>query len=154
MDKRHPHSKEPDILKQGKIFQRIVQLDYQKNSIGGVANIEENVSFDYLANDKKRKGRMDIIIHDDSNNSVTIIEIKSTNWDKIKSKNIKKNLCRHSRQLFNYIDKFITVDNRTVGLAIIYPAPPKSKEFQEFIETCALEEYSIPVYWYTEVMTK
>jgi hypothetical protein len=73
MLKRYYPSKEPDILKQGKIFQKIVQLDYQKNSIGGVINIEENVSFDYLANDKKKKGRMDIIIHDKLNNSVTII---------------------------------------------------------------------------------
>ena len=145
--------KEPVLLKNGKIFQKVVQSDYKVNSIGGDVGIEEHVSFDDLPDIKKRNGRIDIIIHDVSDDYVMIIEIKATDWDKINQKNIKRNLYKHGKQLFNYIDKFVNVDNKNVGLGVIYPVPPKTEGLKEFIENIAMDMYSFPVYWYSEVKT-
>ena len=147
------NSNEPSQLRRGKEFQKIVQADYQKNSKGGGVGIEEFVSFKDMDGTKKKSGRMDIIIHDSSENYVMIIEIKATDWDKIKSKNIKRNLYRHNKQLYTYIDKFMTIDKYDVGLALLYPEPPKTEGLKEFIEKYAMEKYSFPVYWYSEVKT-
>lgn len=96
---------------------------------------------------------MDIFINEDSDNFVTIIEIKGTNWDKIKEKNIKRNLYMHSKQLYNYIDKYMEINKLNVCPAVIYPKPPVKKRLREFIETCAMNNYSFPVYWYSEIMS-
>ncbi len=144
----------PSQLIRGKEFQRIVQNDYSQNSKDGVVGIEEYVSFKNMSGIKQKSGRIDIIIHQAAGDDyVMIMEIKATDWDKINPKNIKHHLCRHSKQLYNYIDKFMEVDDKTVGLAMLYPEPPKKEGLREFIEKCAMEEYSFPVYWYSEVKT-
>lgn len=147
-------SNEPIRLKRGKEFQKIVQADYKKSSNDGDVGIEEFISFRGVAGIKQRSGRMDIIIHNVSDDYVMIMEIKATDWDNIKPKNIKRNLYRHGKQLFNYIDKFMSIDNKTVGLAMLYPEPPKTKDLKEYIEKCAMDNYSFPVYWYSEVKTR
>jgi len=145
-------SKEPYQLKRGKEFQKIVQADYSKNSKDGDVGIEEFVSFENVPGIKQKSGRMDIIIHNAAGDDfVMIMEIKATDWDKIKPKNIKRNLCKHSKQLYNYIDKFMSVNKFDVGLALLYPEPPKKEGLREHIEKTAMDKYSFPVYWYSEL---
>jgi hypothetical protein len=43
------------------------------------------------------------------------------------------------------------VDKKDVCHGIIYPKPPNIKGFREYIETNAIELYSFPVYWYSEI---
>jgi hypothetical protein len=146
--------REPVHLKRGKEFQKIVQADYKNNSIDGKVGIEEFVSFKNVSGIKQKSGRMDIIIHNDiGDNYVMIMEIKATDWDKIKPENIKRNIYKHGKQLYNYIDKFMTINKYNVGLALLYPEPPKKEGLKEFIEKCAMDTYSFPVYWYSEVKT-
>ncbi len=154
MNNTQKTTNEPSQLRRGKEFQRIVQADFNKNSKGGGVGIEEFVSFKDVPGIKKKSGRMDIIIHNAAGeNFVMIMEIKATDWDKIKPKNIKRNLYRHSKQLYNYIDKFMTIDKLNVGLALLYPEPPKEEGLQEHIEKCAMDLYSFPVYWYNKLKT-
>ena len=154
MEQSQKISKEPAQLKRGKEFQRIVQNDYNINSKDGGVGIEEHVSFKNVPGIKQKSGRMDIIIHEAAGEDyVMIMEIKATDWDKIKPQNIKRNLYRHGKQLYNYIDKFMEIDNKTVGLAMLYPEPPKKKGLREFIEKCAMDDYAFPVYWYSEIKT-
>lgn len=142
---------EPIQLKRGKQFQKLVQSDFNQNNKSGIICIERHVSFEELSELKQKRGRMDMFIYEDSDDFVTILEIKATDWDRIKPDNIKRNLYRHSKQLFNYIDKFMEVDKKDVCHGIIYPHPPKSEELREFIEECATENYCFPVYWYSEI---
>lgn len=142
---------EPEQLRRGKIFQREVQADFQTNSKGGVLTIEQHVPFDDIKAIKQKRGRMDIFVYEDTDDFVTIIEIKATDWDRIKEKNIKRNLYRHHKQLFNYIDKFMKVDKKDVCHAVIYPAPPIREGLRDYIEKCAMDMYSFPVYWYSEI---
>lgn len=95
---------------------------------------------------------MDILITE-LGNFVTILEIKATDWDRIKPKNIKKNLYRHQGQLFKYVDKNIEIEKMDVCLGIIYPKPPRKKGLREFIEKRLEETYLVPAYWYKEIKT-
>jgi hypothetical protein len=142
---------EPYLLKRGKEFQKIVQVDFNQNNKSGILCLEQHVSFEKIDNIKQERGRMDLFIHDDSDDYVSVFEIKATDWDKIKEKNIKRNLYRHSKQLFNYIEKFLSVDNKDVCHGIIYPSPPKKKGLRDNIENWAMDLYSFPVYWYNEI---
>jgi hypothetical protein len=47
----------------------------------------------------------------------------------------------------------MTIDNLTVGLAMFYPEPPKTKSLRDYIENTAMVSDSFPVYWYSEVKT-
>lgn len=142
---------EPEQLKRGKIFQEIVQSDFRMNSKGGILTIEQHIVFDGMKKFKQKSGRMDIFVQEDSDDFVTIIEIKATDWDRIKGKNIKKNLYRHGNQLFKYIEKYLEIDNKDVCLAVIYPEPPVKEGLKEYIEKHAMKNYSFPVHWYTEI---
>ena len=112
------------------------------------------MSYEGVPGKRHKRGRMDIFISEVADDYVMIIEIKATDWDRIKPKNIKRNLYRHSKQLYNYIDKYMTIDNKDVGLGVIYPEPPKTKGLREFVEETAMAKYSFPVYWYSEVKTE
>jgi hypothetical protein len=142
---------EPERLRRGKEFQRVVQDDFEKNSRGGCVTREAVVS---LARSKKtgsKSGRADILIAEIGDGDfVTVLEIKATNWDRIKPKNLKKNLWRHQHQLFSYIEKFLGVDKIAVCPGIIYPRPPRDIELRSAIESY-LEEYGAPAYWYNEI---
>ncbi|MCT4665987.1 MAG: hypothetical protein N4A45_12230 [Flavobacteriales bacterium] len=153
--KKQETSNEPPQLKRGKEFQRIVQNDYSQNSTDEDVGIEEYVSFNNVPEIKQKSGRLDIVIHKAAGEDfVMIMEIKATDWDKIKLKNINRNLYRHSKQLYNYIDKFMLVDDKSVGLAMLYPESPKNDGLKEFIEKCAMDKYCFPVYWYNELTSK
>ena len=45
----------------------------------------------------KRSGRIDIFVDDDSNeNHVAVVEIKATDWDRMKPKAVRRNAMRFS----------------------------------------------------------
>ena len=142
---------EPLQLRRGKEFQKKVQTDYKNSKDGRFTFIEKHVSFEKMKSVKQKFGRMDIFVYESGDDYVTIMELKATDWDKIKEKNIKRNLYRHSNQLYRYIDKFMEIDKKNVCLAMIYPEPPKKTGLRDFIEKCAMDEYSFPVYWYSEL---
>lgn len=144
---------EPEQLKRGKIFQKIVQKDFKNHTINGEACKEKMISFEGQKDIKQKIGRMDILISE-LGDFVTILEIKATDWDKIKQKNIKKNLYRHQKQLFKYVEKFTDVDKLDVCLGIIYPKPPRKKGLRQFIENYLEENYCVPAYWYSEIKSK
>ena len=97
---------------------------------------------------------MDIVItypDEPDDDFIMIMEIKATDWDRIKPNNIRRNLWSHGRQLHRYIDKYMEVDKLgSVGLAIIYPSSPKKEGLRALVEELAFELYSFPVFWYDE----
>ncbi len=77
---------EPEQLKRGKQFQKIVQEDFEKNSKDGKVISGAFVSFNGLKEIKQKSGRMDIFIKE-LRDFVTIVEIKTTDWNKINPEN-------------------------------------------------------------------
>lgn len=143
---------EPIILYKGKIFEKIVKKNFYDYTKDGKVKEEANIRIDKL-NNLEKIGRIDILI-DELGDFVTILEIKNTDWDKISNNNIKRNLYRHQRQLFKYIDSFMNQNNLNVCHGIIYPKPPLSNEKKDYIEYYMLEHYCVPVYWYVDIESK
>lgn len=142
---------EPIQLLRGKKFQKIVQNNFMYKNNKQKILIEQNVSFDKMETIKKLRGRIDILIMEDDSDFRVIYEIKATDWDKIKYSNIKKNIYRHQKQLFNYIDTYTQVFDLWPNLALLYPQPPKDIEKKKLIETYSPGKYGVPVYWFSEI---
>ena len=92
-------------------------------------------------------GRMDMFtIQNDGD--VVVIEIKSTNWDRIKPSNIRKNLNAHRRQLMRYVDTYYQ-DGDGVGAsaAMIYLSVPSTDGMRNLVEAY-FHEHAIVVVWF------
>lgn len=96
---------------------------------------------------------MDIYLDErEKDDYVVIYEIKATDWDNIKTKNIRRNLYRHGRQLHKYIDQYIKTNTCNVIFGVLYPKPPKKEGLKELVEKIAMDKYDFPVYWYSELI--
>ena len=136
---------EPKQLSEGKRFHKLVQEHWRKTNQGGLFLKEKILSTDNKIHSSSKK-RMDILITD-MDNMVAILEIKNTNWDRIHSNNIKRNLNRHQNQLYKYIDEYIN-SSISVCPGIIYPKRP-FKELTQFIEEYH-EKNGIVVVWFED----
>ena len=83
-----------------------------------------------------------------------IIEIKGTDWDKIRADRVKRNVQRHIRQLLAYLDTAIgeleAGQWEGVAGALLYPSRPASAESLACIEAATAEQ-AIMLTWYDEV---
>lgn len=100
------------------------------------------------------RGRVDLaVVIDDRDKMLIIIEIKGTDWDKIRADRVKRNVQRHIRQLLGYLDTAISELEagqwEGIAGALLYPARPASSETLACIETAAAEQ-AIMVTWYEE----
>ncbi len=134
---------EPPQLKRGKEFQNEVYDDFDTYDKTGNFHSEQPRT---LLTGKR--GRIDVLISD-LDGMVAIYEVKATNWDKIKPKNIKKNAWSHQRQLHKYVEAYVE-EGSDVCVGIIYPEPPSSVELRELLEEY-LTDYGAPPYWFSEI---
>jgi hypothetical protein len=118
-------SEEPKQLQRGKIFQREVQNDWAKTAEGRI-DIECTIPLLRPTGVRRqhRRGRMDILV-DDIGDQVAVVEIKATNWDRILTRNITKNLGSHRRQIYKYIEKYLDGEGKTVCPGLIILRNPK-----------------------------
>ena len=91
-----------------------------------------------------KHGRIDIRLDLMDDGQIVIVEIKATNWDKIKETRVRANALRHANQIWRYINAHLTPAD--VIPAIVYPAPPKSTKRREQLEEI-LNERGIQVVW-------
>ena len=75
------------------------------------------------------------------------MEIKATNWDKIKKERVRSTAMRHARQIWRYIEDHL--DPMDVTPAIVYPSPPITAGLKEQIEEI-LDEKGIQAVWREE----
>ena len=143
---------EPEPLRRGKRFQKIVQADLGVNSKSGLVRCEAPIEFFPKRTTRKKWGRADILITE-MGDLVAVLEIKATDWDRIKPKNVKKNLWRHQHQLYSYIERFLEVDKKGVSAYIIYPTRPSSAELCTVIDDY-LESYGMLAHWFDEIATE
>mgnify|MGYP005619614107 CR=1 FL=1 len=140
---------EPEILRRGKEFHTKVQSDWRLTIKDGHLDKEHTIPLVPQASKVKHiRGRIDMFI-DELGSFVSIIEIKSTEWDKVNPNNISKLLASHRRQIWGYISKYLDVDKIDVCPGIIYPIAPASNNLKERIEEY-LNDYGIQVVWYTD----
>ncbi len=142
---------EPEPLRRGKRFHKIVQADFGRDSSDGSVRCEAPIELVLKRAAIKKWGRADILITE-LDDVVAVLEIKATDWDRIKTKNIKKNLWRHQNQLYSYVEKFLEIDKKSLSAYIIYPTRPSSAELYKVIDDY-LENYGMLAHWYDEIAT-
>ncbi len=140
---------EPKQLCRGKQFHRRVQGDWAGTIEGALVIPEQGIRLIHAGQSTRhiRRGRMDIFI-DQIEDFVTVVEIKSTDWDKVRM-NRKKLLGAHCRQVLKYVDEYLNVGMVNVCAAIIYPKSPDAQEIKDEVER-HLHKESLQVMWYDE----
>ncbi len=139
--RRRQPGTEPERLVRGKQFHKQVQADWLENAEGEVRAEEPTVK------PSGRPGRMDVFVVA-SEDLVAIAEIKSSDWDAMTEKAVRRNAKRYARQLWTYIDSQVA---RTLDVCpgVVFPARPSKPGRLEFVEQL-FEEEGIPVVWEDE----
>ena len=139
---------EPIQLSEGKLFHQKIQSEWSGTIESMPVHPEYNVKFLQVLKQARltRQGRIDLFV-DQMDDFITIIEIKSTNWDMIKKQNVKKLLGSHKRQILRYVDEYINRNTVNVCAAILYAKPPVTAGLKEEIEKY-LNDFSLQVAWF------
>ncbi len=140
-------SREPNILKNGKRFHKLIQDEWIATTKDGEARPEK-----YIKRVDGRKGRVDILI-EELGDFVSIIEIKATDWDRIKPENVKRNIRRQIRQVWRYIESQLDIDSMAVCPGIIFPKLPNNTGILELVEDTFNAE-GIQVVWHDETIAE
>lgn len=91
-----------------------------------------------------KRGRIDILLKDTEEGHTIVVEIKASNWDKMKAHRVRPNALSHARQIWRYIEG--ELGDQDVIPAIVYPKTPQAKERKVEIEEI-LDEQGIQVVW-------
>lgn len=151
--------REPIQLRRGKAFHKRVQDDWSGTVEDRTVRPEYGIQFDppdeELAIDpltgkraRIRRGRIDIFI-DEISDFVSVVEIKGTDWDRIKPANRRKLLGAHRRQVLKYVDKYLDQGQVNVCAGIIYPRAPRTPGLKDEVETY-LNDHALQVVWYDD----
>ncbi len=143
---------EPEILRLGKDFHRLVQAAWAGEIAGAPVHPEHGLLLTHASPPTRhqRRGRIDLFI-DQLDDFVSIIEIKSTNWDTIGVKHRRRLLGAHCRQVLRYVDEYLA-HRMNVCAAILYPHAPTNNDIQTLVEEY-LNEQGLQVAWYRESTT-
>ena len=142
---------EPAALKRGKAFHRAIQQEWRVETEGRVL-VEK-----HILTTSGRTGRVDVLVDDDSpGGCLAIVEIRATDWDKIKEANLRRNIRRQVRQVWRYIESQIlggeyvsTGLGKDVCPGIVFPHIPKSQRRRKLVEESFADE-GIVVVWHDE----
>ena len=146
-------TREPQQLIRGKKFHKLVQQEWHEEAEGTISTEKP------LIKPGGSRGRLDIYVEaemvEDKYDGSAMVEIKSSDWDAMTLRAVRRNVRRHIRQFWNYVDsRFIQSEierNTGVSIGIIYDKRPKDPERQALIEKIYDEEH-IPVVWHDETI--
>jgi hypothetical protein len=141
---------EPELLRRGKEFHRLVQADWAGVIEKAAVRAEHSIHFVNAGNacTRRRRGRLDVFI-DQIDDFVTVVEIKATDWDRVLCRNRRKLLASHRRQVLRYVDKYLDDDHISVCAGIVYPKAPSSDAVRIEVESY-LNEHALQVVWYAD----
>lgn len=125
---------------QGRKFEEW-ERSFWNNKLNSAAEFEASTDW------QGKHGRVDIRLKLDEDGQIVIVEIKATNWDKIKENRVRANVLRHANQIWRYIDAHLNPFD--VVPAVVYPYPPQTLGRKEQVEEI-LNERGIQVVWREE----
>ena len=131
-------NKEPKILKNGTEFHKKIQTEWLDTAEGEVKAEKQMIK------QNGRKGRMDVFIKTEET-YVSIVEIKTSDWDVMTIKNLHRNVRRQIRQIWSYIDSQLE-QKRDVTPGIIFSNRPQKNGRLDLIEQLFGKE-CITVVW-------
>lgn len=122
----------------GRAFERVDRTGWQVPK-GGEIRFEASTKW------LGRRGRIDIRI-DDPGNSVAVVELKATNWDKLGAHRVRATALRHARQLWRYVNAEVIDQRRDVCPGIVYEQEPREPSRRDLVER-VLHAQCIQVVW-------
>lgn len=135
-------SKEPVSLRRGKVFHREVQSDWKLTAQGTISSEKA------IRKPNGRKGRIDVHALDDETIMSAVLEAKATNWDVMTDQAVRRNVRRHVRQVWDYIEAELA-DGVEVSPGLTYSQMPKDPAKVELIEEICFAN-GIAVVWHDE----
>ena len=129
-------TKEPKALHQGKKFHKKLQDIWYKTAQGKVKHEEG------IVKPSRRKGRIDIFV-DVDDNLVSVVEIKSSEWEAMTLTALRRNVSRYASQIWDYIESQLA-KGKDVSPGVIFPKKPKNLDRMRLIEQL-FDERGIPV---------
>ena len=94
-----------------------------------------------------KHGRVDIRLNLEEDGHIVIVELKATDWDKLKEHRVRPTGLRHANQIWRYIEADLSPLDVTP--AIVYPSPPTTPGRKDKLEEI-LNERGIQVVWRDE----
>jgi len=146
----HTELVEPELLRRGKEFHRLVQGDWAGEVEKATVRSEHSIRFTaaFSSGKRSRRGRLDLFI-DQIEDFVTVVEIKATDWDRVVAYNRRRLLTAHRRQIMHYVDKYLDDDHVSVCAGIIYPKAPSNHDLKAEVESY-FHSNSLQVLWYAD----
>ena len=111
------------------------------------AHEAEKLDFEASTEWKDKSGRIDIKINEEDG-SISIVELKATDWDRIKRSRIRTTALRHARQVWRYVNDAVLTESREVCAGVVYEREPSDEIVREEVEA-ALNERLLQVVWRT-----
>jgi hypothetical protein len=152
-------SSEPEQLRRGREFHALVQEHFRFGGEG--YNFRREMSL----RRGRRPGRADGVwtfvgassalkhafVTDSHDNILCILEIKSTDWDRLRPERVRPNVLRHISQLYRYLDHALAlIDDGQIhhtSIHIVYPRAPTSIPVRHQVED-ALAAACIECGWF------
>lgn len=132
-------SRSPAVLRRGRAFE-------QREKSGWTKLDEGEAQFEATTEWRGRRGRIDIRIPFEGWS--THVELKATDWERMKPHRVRPNLRRHLRQVFRYVDAEVAA-GRDVCPGIIYARAPCATARRREVETF-FRENGVQLVWRQE----
>lgn len=132
---------EPKCLRQGKELHKKIQKEWRKDAN---AYTERTIT-----KPSGQKGRMDILVNCDET-LCAVVEIKGSDWNIMSLSNLRRNVKRQARQIWNYIESQLE-EGIDVSPGVIFPKQPKDIDRMKLVEHL-FKKRGISVVWEDETI--
>jgi hypothetical protein len=136
---------EPKRLRQGKEYHEKIQKEWLKSAEGQI-EIEK-----WMTKRSGRKGRMDIFVISDEK-LAAIAEVKRSDWDAMTLTNVRRNVSRQVRQIWDYIESQLEL-GKDVSSGVLFRKRPKDADRMRLIERL-FNEKGIAIVWKDETVAE
>ena len=91
------------------------------------------------------RGRVDIWL-DAEKNFAVVVEVKSTDWDRVRRRRVREYVRRHGLQLHEYLAGTDLLE-RDVSMHMVYPRAPVDAALRELVENGMLSMGIVVLWW-------
>lgn len=92
----------------------------------------------------RKRGRIDVRL--EWRGLVVLIELKATNWNRMKTHRVRPNALRHIRQLYRYVDGELERGTDGICHGIVYARAPQQIARRKFLEAL-FREHFVQLVW-------
>jgi hypothetical protein len=106
---------------------------------------QKHIAFEASTSSGGKGGRIDIKI-DENLGYIALVEVKATDWNKLRHHRIRPTAQRHARQVWRYAEDFVDSRGKDVCPAVVYEYEPKDSHIRAEVEQI-FNDRMIQVVW-------